>query len=67
MQPSSSEPEKDLSRDLKKFDRLPAKTKELVVLKDDAEKATGPEGVAVHQKILAKAGQGLPRPPDAGP
>ena len=54
----SSEPIKtkaDSDRDAKTFDELPANTKELVVLKDDAEKATGKERAAVDQKIKEKS------------
>ena len=40
---------------MKAFDRLPAKTKELVILKDDAEKATGREGAAVNREIRVKS------------
>ena len=45
----------DSDRDLKTFEQLPAKTKELVVLKDEAEKATGKERAAVDQAIREKA------------
>ena len=51
MNPSSKKPEADLGRDLKTFEALPAKTKEAVVLKDQAEKSTGPENAALNQAI----------------
>ena len=42
---------KDFDQDLKTFEQLPAKTKELDLLKDQAEKATGPESVALNKTI----------------
>ena len=57
MPPEPSAKEKDLGRDLKVFERLPAKTKELVILQDQAAKATGPENVALNRKIRGKAGR----------
>lgn len=48
----------DPAKDLQKFEQLPAKTKELSLLKDQAEKATGPENAALHRKIRDK---GAPR------
>ncbi|MBC7369500.1 MAG: hypothetical protein H7343_22250 [Undibacterium sp.] len=41
--------------DMKTFEQLPVKTKELVVLKDAAEKTTGPESVKLHKKIRPAA------------
>jgi hypothetical protein len=55
----NSEPQKtkkDSDRDLRTFEELPAKTKELVVLKDDAEKATGKERAIMDQTIQEKSG-----------
>lgn len=52
---NSPEPPKDFSQDLKTFEQLPAKTKELALLKDRAEKATGQEGVALDQQIRDKS------------
>ena len=62
MKPASPRTEKNFSKDLKTFDKLPAQTKELVILKDQAEKATGEESVALHKNIQTKAQQGTPRP-----
>ena len=62
MKPASPKTEKDFSKDLKTFDQLPAQTKELALLKDRAEKATGQESVTLHKNIKAKARQGIPRP-----
>jgi hypothetical protein len=47
--------EKNLGRDLDTFEQLPAKTKELELLQDRAEKTSGPENVAIHKKIRAKS------------
>ena len=61
----NSEPpgaESKFERDMKTFEQLPAKTKELVVLKDAAEKTTGPESVTLHKKIRVTAAPGPPRP-----
>ncbi len=55
MKPADPEPKKDFAKDVKTFEQLPAKTKELVLLKDQAEKATGREGAAVDQLIRAKS------------
>jgi hypothetical protein len=54
MEQKRPEPEKDPAKDLQKFEQLPAKTKELSLLKDQAEKATGPENVALNRKIRDK-------------
>lgn len=45
------ESEKELSNDLKICEELPAKTKELVKLKGQAEKTTGQESAAIHGNI----------------
>lgn len=58
MEPTKPEPEMDPAKDLQKFEQLPAKTKELSLLKDQAEKATGPENAALNRKVRAK---GTPR------
>ena len=49
------ETKKDFTKDLKTFEQLPAKIKELDLLKDQAEKATGREGVALAEKIREKS------------
>ena len=49
------ETKKDFTKDLKTFEQLPAKTKELELLKDHAEKATGQEGVALDKMIRDKS------------
>jgi hypothetical protein len=55
MKPEPQETEKDLGKDLKTFEQLPAKTKEVELLKDRAEKATGQESVALHKMIRDKS------------
>lgn len=45
----------DLAKDLKTFEKLPVKTKELVLLKDQAEKTTGPESGALDKEIRDKS------------
>lgn len=49
--------EKNVGRDLTTFERLPEDKKELMKLKDQEEKTTGPEQVAISRKIDARAGK----------
>lgn len=46
-------PTKDVGRDSKEFEKLPAKTKELLILGDQEEKAIGPEKLVI-QKITRR-------------
>jgi|APMed6443717190_1056831.scaffolds.fasta_scaffold1158216_1 hypothetical protein len=46
-----------LGDDLKTFEQLPAKTKELEELQDQSQKTTGKENLALQHKIQAKAAQ----------
>jgi hypothetical protein len=55
MKDKPPEAEKDFAKDLKTFEQLPARTKELDVLKDQAEKATGQESVALNKIIRDKS------------
>lgn len=55
MKPAPPAAEKKLGTDLKTFEQLPAKTKELELLQDQAEKAVGAEHAALHQKIREKS------------
>lgn len=55
MKPEPQETEKNLSRDLKTFERLPVDTKELHVLTDQAEKSTGKERAVLQRLIQKKA------------
>ena len=47
--------EKDFAKDLKAFEKLPVKMKELDVLKDAAEKKTGPERTVLDKEIRDKS------------
>lgn len=42
---------------MKTFEQLPAKTKELIILQQQAEKAIGPAGVVLNKVIREKAGR----------
>lgn len=53
MKPKAPNPTKDVGRDSKEFEKLPAKTKELLILGDQEEKAIGPEKLAI-QKITRR-------------
>ena len=55
MHPELPKAERDFGQDLKTFEQLPAKTKELELLKDQAEKATGAESVALNKRIRDRA------------
>lgn len=57
----NSEPPKtkeNSERDLKAFEELPAETKDLVVLKDQAEKSSGQERAVADKLIADKAKSG---------
>lgn len=55
MNEKSPPKEKNFGKDLKAFEQLSAKTQELDLLKDRAEKATGPESVALNRLIVEKS------------
>jgi len=55
MNPIRMNPEKNLEQDLKTFERVPAKTRELNVLMDQAEKTTGNEGKRIQDAIRKKS------------
>ena len=55
MNPEAQEPKKNFSKDLKTFDRLPEMTKQLALLKDEAEKTIGPESCTLNKKIRSKS------------
>jgi hypothetical protein len=57
MNPEPSPTEKDFSKDLKTFEQLPAKSKELELLKDQAEKATGKESIILNKMIRDKSAE----------
>lgn len=52
-QPKTKE---SVAADVDTHARLPAKTKELLLLQDEAQKACGPEEVALNKKIAEKSG-----------
>ena len=56
MKPAAPAAENDFGMDLKTFERLPAKTRELQLLKDQAEKTTGKESAAVNKLIRDRSG-----------
>lgn len=55
MKPEPKETEKDLGKDLKALEQLPAKTKESLILQDQAEKSTGQEKVDLHKMTRDKS------------
>jgi hypothetical protein len=55
MKPEPQETEKDLGKDLKTLEQLPTKTKALLLLQDQMEKATGQENVDLHQMTRDKS------------
>jgi hypothetical protein len=57
MKPKSAESEKQPSKDLKAFEALPEKTKELHLLADQAEKETGKRRAALDQLIETRSDQ----------
>jgi hypothetical protein len=52
--------EKDFGRDLATFERLPERTKELLKLKEQSEKATGPKQIVITRRIEKKARKSRP-------
>ena len=56
MIPGPQEGEKNLSEDLKTFEQLPAKTRELLLLGDKSEKATGKVRADVDKQIQPQPG-----------
>jgi len=55
MKPKPQESEKDLGKDLKTFEQLPVKTKELLILQDQTEKSTGQEKIDIDKKTRDKS------------
>ena len=58
MKPQATE--KDFGRDSATFERLPERTKELLKLKQQAEKATGPKQIVITRQIKEKARKSRP-------
>jgi hypothetical protein len=61
MKPTPAEVEKKLGEDIRAFEDLPAKTKDLEALQEQAEKTTGTENAALHQAIRDKTAESNPR------
>jgi hypothetical protein len=59
MKPTLPEAEKKLVKDIQTFEQLPAKTRELEVLQEQAEKTTGTENAALHQTIRDKTAESI--------
>jgi len=57
MKPEPQEVGKHLSEDLKTFEELPVKTRELLLLGDKAEKATGKARADVDRQIQPQSGR----------
>ena len=55
MKPRAPQSEKEFGKDMKTFEQLPAKTKELIILQQQAEKATGPAAIVLNKVIREKA------------
>lgn len=55
MKPEPPATEQDFGKDLKTFERLPAKTKELLLLQDQMEKSTGQENNDLNKVIRDKS------------
>ena len=55
MKPRPPQPEKEFGRDMKTFEQVPAKTKELIILQQQAERATVPAAVVLNKLIREKA------------
>jgi hypothetical protein len=55
MNSQPEETEKELGPDLKTFESQRAKTKELEILQDQAEKAVGEKKAQIHREIRDKA------------
>ncbi len=63
MKPEPQKTEKNLGKDLKTFEQLPTKSKELLILQDQTEKSTGQDSVVLNKKIRDKSKDGDPRLP----
>ena len=65
--PPTTPPAQGVARDMEAFGRLPARTRELELLRDASEKAIGPEGLALDKKIQAATkAPAAPAPDPAG-
>jgi len=57
MKPELDQSKKKLSKDQQAFEELPAPTQELLLLKEESEKATGKHREDVDNQIQPKSGQ----------
>lgn len=55
MNPEQERSSESVSSDVDAHEQLPAKTKELLLLQDEAQKASGPKEVALNKKIADKS------------
>ena len=55
MNPEQAKTSESVGADVDTHERLPAKTKELLLLQDEAQKASGPEEVTLNKKIADKS------------
>ncbi len=55
MKRKAQKPTTDAGKDSKEFEKLPAKTKELLILSDREEKAVGPEKLAIQKITRSKS------------
>jgi hypothetical protein len=49
------QPEKEFGKDMKRFGQISAQTRELLILQQQAEKATGPTAIALDKAAREKA------------
>jgi hypothetical protein len=63
MKPEPPTTEHDFGKDLKTFEHLPVKTKELLLLQDQMEKSTGQENNDLNKVIRDKSQRGAPSKP----
>jgi hypothetical protein len=55
MSAEQAKTKESVAADVDTHERLPAKTKELLILQDEAQKASGPDEVALNKKIADKS------------
>jgi len=55
MKPKAKTPDKDFRKDQKALAQIPAKTKELLTLQDQAEKSTGQEKIDLEKIAREKS------------
>ncbi len=55
MKPRPPQPENEFGKDMKTFEQVPAKTKEMILLQHQAEHATGPAAVVLNKALALAA------------